>query len=108
VPGKIGARVFPSRGLCLAEDLPFHDDHFDLAISEYGACLWADPYPWLPEAARVLRSGGQLIFLTHSIFVVERFLELGAPEEAQSRYTWVDAAWSKKWPTEEVWVLRKQ
>ena len=27
-----------------AEHLPFPDESFDLAISEYGACLWADPY----------------------------------------------------------------
>ena len=39
---------------------------FDLAISEYGACLWADPYLWVPEAARLLRPGGRLIFLTNS------------------------------------------
>ena len=36
---------------------------FDLAISEYGAAIWADPYKWIPEAARLLRPGGQLIFL---------------------------------------------
>src|SRR5919106_2097069 len=48
-----------------AEQLPFADDSFDLAISEYGASLWCDPYRWIPEAARVLRPGGELIFLTH-------------------------------------------
>jgi SAM-dependent methyltransferase len=48
-----------------AEHLPFADRSFDLAISEYGACLWADPYLWVPEAARVLRPGGRLIFLTN-------------------------------------------
>jgi SAM-dependent methyltransferase len=48
-----------------AEHLPFADESFDLAISEYGACLWADPYLWVPEAARVLRPGGRLIFLTN-------------------------------------------
>ena len=26
-----------------AEHLPFPDESLDLAISEYGACLWADP-----------------------------------------------------------------
>ena len=48
-----------------AEHLPFADESFDLAISEYGACLWADPLLWVPEAARVLRPGGRLIFLTN-------------------------------------------
>jgi len=51
---------------CGAERLPFPDASFDFAISEYGACLWADPYLWLPEAARVLRPGGRLVFLTNT------------------------------------------
>ena len=40
-----------------AQALPFPDESFDLAISEYGASIWADPYRWIPEAARVLRPG---------------------------------------------------
>lgn len=51
-----------------AEDLPFPDASFDLAISEYGASIWCDPYRWIPEAARVLRPGGWLIFLANGIF----------------------------------------
>lgn len=47
-----------------AEAVPFPDDTFDLAISEYGAALWCDPDVWLPEAARILRPGGRLILLT--------------------------------------------
>lgn len=49
-----------------AERVPLPDASFDLAISEYGASLWADPYRWVPEAARLLRPGGQLIFLGNS------------------------------------------
>jgi SAM-dependent methyltransferase len=49
-----------------AETVPLPDASFDLAISEYGACLWADPYRWVPEAARLLRPGGRLIFLCNS------------------------------------------
>jgi SAM-dependent methyltransferase len=55
-----------------AEELPFDDASFDLAISEYGACLWADPYKWVPEAARVLRPGGRLIFLTNGTIMMLR------------------------------------
>ena len=40
---------------------------FDLAFSEYGASLWADPRLWVPEAARLLRPGGRLVFLTNSV-----------------------------------------
>jgi SAM-dependent methyltransferase len=53
-----------------AERLPFPDASFDFAISEYGACLWADPYAWVPEAARVLRPGGRLIFLTNGAIMM--------------------------------------
>ncbi len=53
-----------------AEAVPLPDASFDLAISEYGACLWADPRRWVPEAARVLRPGGRLIFLTNSTLMI--------------------------------------
>src|SRR5713226_10565798 len=52
-----------------AEDVPLPDASFDLAFSEYGASLWADPAKWLPEAARLLRPGGRLVFLTNSVLV---------------------------------------
>lgn len=53
-----------------AERTPFADESFDLAISEYGAAIWCDPYAWLPEAARILRPGGRLVFLGHSPLVM--------------------------------------
>jgi SAM-dependent methyltransferase len=46
-----------------AEAVPYPDASFDLAISEYGASIWADPYRWIPEAARLLRPAGRLRFL---------------------------------------------
>ena len=49
-----------------AERLPLQDAAFDLAISEFGASLWCDPYRWIPEAARVLRPGGRLVFVRRS------------------------------------------
>ena len=48
-----------------AEILPLPDEGFDLAISEYGASIWCDPYRWIPEAARVLPPSGELIFLVN-------------------------------------------
>jgi SAM-dependent methyltransferase len=49
-----------------AEEVPYPDQSFDFAISEYGASIWADPYRWVPEAARLLRPGGRLVFLVNS------------------------------------------
>ncbi len=45
------------------EAVPLPDASFDLALSEHGAAVWADPYRWIPEAARLLRPGGRLVFL---------------------------------------------
>jgi SAM-dependent methyltransferase len=52
-----------------AENVPYPDASFDFAISEYGACLWCDPYRWVPEAARLLRPGGRLVFLVNSMLM---------------------------------------
>lgn len=52
-----------------AESVPLPDASFDFAISEYGACLWADPRRWVPEAARLLRPGGRLSFWVHSFLL---------------------------------------
>jgi SAM-dependent methyltransferase len=49
-----------------AEHVPLPDSAFDLAVSEYGASIWADPYGWIPEAARLLRPAGRLVFLRNS------------------------------------------
>ena len=53
-----------------AEEVPFPDASFDLAISEYGASIWGDPYRWIPEAARLLRPGGELVFLVNSVLAM--------------------------------------
>jgi len=68
---------------------------FDLAISEYGASIWVDPYRWIPEAARLLRSGGRLVFLCNSPLVIlcspdeEKVDErLHRPQRGLHRVTW--------------------
>jgi len=61
-----------------AEQVPFPDESFDLAISEYGASIWCDPHRWIPEAARVLRPGGRLTFLCNAPLVM-----LCVPDEAE-------------------------
>jgi SAM-dependent methyltransferase len=70
---------------------------FDLAISEYGASIWCDPYKWIPEAARLLRPNGELVFLRNSTLsilcmpdegtVQERLLR---PQLSLNRMDWLD------------------
>jgi SAM-dependent methyltransferase len=142
-----------------AEAVPLRDAGFDLAVSEYGACLWCDPDLWIPEAARLLRPGGQLVFLTNAVLVVlcspdegaadDRLLrdqfglrrvewpgedgvefhlphgemictlsrhgfqvlnlvELQAPEGGDpGRHDWLTLEWSRRWPSEEIWVAAR-
>jgi SAM-dependent methyltransferase len=78
------------------EDVPLPDVSFDLAVSEYGASIWADPYRWIPEAARLLRPAGRLIFLRNSTLVtlcqtLERAGEqLQRPMRGLCRIEWPD------------------
>ena len=54
----------------VGEDVPLPNASFDVVHSEYGASIWADPYRWIPEAARLLRPRGRLIFLRNSTLLV--------------------------------------
>lgn len=148
--------------LANAEEVPVPDASFDLAISEYGAATWADPFRWIPEAARLLRPGGQLIFVSNATllilcmpdaeaegpatdhllrpyfgmhrfewpdsdgvefhlghgdwirllrssgFEIEDLIELRPPEGAETRFPWVTAEWSRRWPSEQVWKARRR
>ena len=143
-----------------AEAVPLDDASFDLVLSEYGASIWADPFKWIPEAARLARPGARLIFLRNTTiqlicmeldgvverlvrpqrdvrriewedtgevefhlphgelidwlgqngFVVERLIELYAPDDAKTHefYNYVSAEWARKWPSEELWVVTKR
>jgi SAM-dependent methyltransferase len=53
-----------------AESLAFDDESFDVAVSEYGASLWCDPSRWLPEAHRLLRPAGRLLFFTNGAMLM--------------------------------------
>jgi SAM-dependent methyltransferase len=80
------------------EQVPLRDGSFDVAISEYGAAIWADPYRWIPEAARLLRPGGELVFLGNSTLLMlcapdddsaatERLVR---PQFGMHRFEWPD------------------
>jgi len=66
-----------------AEAVPFDQDSFDVAISEYGPSVWSNPRQWLPEAHRVLRLGGQLIFFTNAAILMACTPADGSPAGAQ-------------------------
>jgi SAM-dependent methyltransferase len=81
-----------------AEQPPFRDESFDLAVSEYGAAIWCDPYVWIPEAARILRPGGRLVFLGNSYVAMLTFPDVGPAGETlqrdhfgMHRFEWPDA-----------------
>jgi SAM-dependent methyltransferase len=68
-----------------AEDVPLPDASFDLAVSEYGASLWAEPGLWIGEAARLLREDGRLVFLTNSVLAYLCYPDVGKVEERLHR-----------------------
>jgi SAM-dependent methyltransferase len=79
-----------------AEQVPLPDAAADLVVSEYGASVWCAPERWVAEAARLLRPGGRLVFLTNSVlatlcvpeaegFAQERLLR---PQRTLHRVEW--------------------
>jgi SAM-dependent methyltransferase len=82
-----------------AEAVPLDDESFDLVVSEYGASLWAVPERWLAEAARLLRPGGRLVFLTNSTLVILCSPDEGVAEERLMRPQF-DGLYRIEWPGE--------
>ena len=79
-----------------AAAVPLRSGAFDLVISEYGAAPWCGPSAWVGEAARLLRPGGRLVFLTNSVLAALCVPEdegyatdrLQRPQRALSPVTW--------------------
>jgi SAM-dependent methyltransferase len=80
-----------------AEEIPFGSAQFDLAVSEYGASIWCDPELWIAEAARLLRPGGELVFLRNSTLSLLCTPDTGQvqttlqrPQRGMCRLQWTD------------------
>ena len=80
-----------------AESVPLSDGTFDLALSEYWASIWCDPHRWIPEAARLLRPGGELVFLRNSPLSILCMPDMGKvtealvrPQRGMNRIEWDD------------------
>jgi SAM-dependent methyltransferase len=143
-----------------AEAVPISGVRFDLILSEYGASIWCDPYRWIPEAARLLRPGGEILFLGNGTLLmlctppegtrveerlardyfgmhrfewpdagsvefhlpygewvrlfrrtgltVEDLIEIRAPADASpGRFDFVSLEWARRWPSEQIWKVRR-
>jgi SAM-dependent methyltransferase len=80
------------------ERVPLPDASFDLAFSEFGASLWADPAQWVPEAARLLRPAGRLVFMTNSFLAYLCGTDAGSTSETLQRPQF--GAYRVQWPGE--------
>jgi SAM-dependent methyltransferase len=96
-----------------AERVPLPDASFDLAFSEYGASLWADPAMWLPEAARLLRPSGRLVFLTNSVIAYLCSPDVGLvgeslmrPQFGMYRVQWPDTPGTEYHLSHGDWIRR--
>jgi SAM-dependent methyltransferase len=81
------------------EQTPLPDECADLVISEYGSAIWSDPYEWIPEAARLLRPGGELLFFGNSALLMLCVPEIDGfaagtslirPQRRMHRFEWSD------------------
>jgi SAM-dependent methyltransferase len=84
-----------------AEDVPLPGESFDLVFSEYGASIWCDPALWIAEAARLLRPGGELVFMRGTTLRILCVPDQGKttdrlqrPQNGMYRFDWEEEDWS--------------
>ena len=143
-----------------AERIPLPDESFDVVFADHGANRFADPFSWVPEAARLLKAAGLLAFSgstpfevmcwndpaermepvlqldyfgMHRVedkdgpiqfelpygewirlfrangFEIEDLREIRPPPGAESTYrSPEETEWARRWPMEQIWVVRKE
>lgn len=82
-----------------AERTPFADATFDLVVCDHGAMTFGDPRRTVPEAARLLRPGGRLVFNMASAF---HYLTWDDDAEAPSERLQRDYFGMRMWDEESV------
>jgi ubiquinone/menaquinone biosynthesis C-methylase UbiE len=80
-----------------AESLPLPDASADIAFCDWGASRFADPDAWVPEAARILRSGGLLAFSTATPLLDVCWASgADAPKRLMTDYFGLTASWTMR------------
>jgi hypothetical protein len=65
-------------------------------------------FEWSDGSVEFHLPHGELIALLGRCgFTVEALHELQAPAGATTRYEWVTPEWARRWPSEEIWVARR-
>jgi len=80
------------------QDVRLHHDYFEMRVFDSGEGTVDFQIPY-GDWVRTIRRHG---------FVIEDLVELRAPVGATTTYDeFVPADWARRWPAEEIWVLRR-
>lgn len=52
--------------------------------------------------------GDQIRLLRANHFTIENLIELKPAENSKTRHSFVTLEWAQHWPSEEVWIVRKE
>ncbi len=81
------------------QDIRLHHDYFGMRLFDTGEGTVDFQVPYGDMVRTVRRHG----------FVMEDLVELQAPAGATTTYDeFVPADWARRWPAEEIWVLRRE
>jgi len=65
-------------------------------------------FDW-PDSTEFALPHGEMIRLLHDCgFEIDDLIEIQAPEGGRTRAQWIDLAWARRWPCEDIWKARKR